>query len=265
MTHDELGEQLERAERWFTQLPHADEQIVQTLVEEGFLSYNEITYIDAEEMVKFLPQLSEDQANEMIDYAEEYADHMERMVKEEQAANAAAAEEEARAYAAQQAEILASGGTPDEAIETTPALSDADALRNFLENGGEAPPEAESVLTSEEVSADNAGDEVEASEELTSIEEAEAAPIAEEEPLSPVLEAQKTGAPVGMPTDVEGVIEDYDHQAQQAGEGTEMSPDAPDAGDTSGRDGMTAVNRLSLACLATVALIHPTPEQGVRG
>ena len=102
MTHDELGEALERAERWFRQLPHIAEEHVQAMVEEGFLSYNELTFIDAEELLKFCPTLTEEQATELLDYAEEYADHMDRAAEEERAANAEAAAAEARAANAEE-------------------------------------------------------------------------------------------------------------------------------------------------------------------
>ena len=91
MTPDELGEALERAERWFRQLPGVTEEQVQKIVEEGFLSYNELTYVDAEELLKFMPDMTMEVATEVIDYAEEYADHMERASEEERAANASAA------------------------------------------------------------------------------------------------------------------------------------------------------------------------------
>jgi N utilization substance protein A len=45
MTHDELAEALERAERWFGQLPHASAELTSALIEEGFLSYNDLTCI----------------------------------------------------------------------------------------------------------------------------------------------------------------------------------------------------------------------------
>jgi len=96
MTTDELGEALERAERWFRQLPGIAEEHVQKIVEEGFLSYNELTYIDGEELVKFLPDMSLEVANEIIDYAEEYADHMERASEEERAQSARDAQDAAR-------------------------------------------------------------------------------------------------------------------------------------------------------------------------
>ena len=47
MTHDELAEALERAERWFGQLPHASPELANALIDQGFLSYNDITMTDA--------------------------------------------------------------------------------------------------------------------------------------------------------------------------------------------------------------------------
>ena len=115
MTHDELGEALERAERWFAQLPtepahedgteatHLDEDTIQMMIEEGFLSYNELTFIGPEELCEFT-ELTIPQATEVLDYAEEFAEHMEASVEEERrvAAETAAAEEAAAAEAAAQ-------------------------------------------------------------------------------------------------------------------------------------------------------------------
>jgi N utilization substance protein A len=128
MTHDELGEALERAERWFGQLPHSSPEIIQTLIEEGFLSYNEIGFIDAEELLKFCPQLTEEQATELIDYAEEYADHMDRAAEDERrqaaeaAAEADAAQAAAEADAAQAAAEAAAGDVSAEAANADPAV-----------------------------------------------------------------------------------------------------------------------------------------------
>ena len=82
MTHDELAEALERAERWFGQLPHASAELTNVLIEEGFLSYNDITCIDAAGMTEF-SGLAEPEADEVVMYAEEYADVMEQSVEEE--------------------------------------------------------------------------------------------------------------------------------------------------------------------------------------
>jgi len=112
MTHDELGESLERAESWFRLLPTADvlegeeppllgEEPVQALIEEGFLSYNEVTFIGPEELAEFTG-LTLEQAEVVIGYAEENADFMEQSIREDRAAaEEAAIEAKARGNAPQ--------------------------------------------------------------------------------------------------------------------------------------------------------------------
>lgn len=103
MTHEELAEGLERAERWFAQLPNVTDEHVQAMIGEGFLSYNDLTFIDGAELASFTG-LPEDQADEVIAYAEEYAEHMEASVEEERTAAAQAqAADAAEQAAAEQA------------------------------------------------------------------------------------------------------------------------------------------------------------------
>ena len=106
MTHDELGEALERAERWFGQLPHASPELTSALIEEGFLSYNDLTCIDAQGLAEF-SALDEDAADEVVMYAEEYTDVMDQSVEDERRASAQAiAQAEADAEAEAEAEAL---------------------------------------------------------------------------------------------------------------------------------------------------------------
>ncbi len=125
MTHDELAESLERAERWFGQLPNASLELTNVLIEEGFLSYNDITMIDAAGLTEF-SGLPENQADEVVMYAEEYADVMEQSVEEERRQAEEAAAEQARQEAAEAAEAAATalseeGVAPAETAETSAA------------------------------------------------------------------------------------------------------------------------------------------------
>src|SRR5438046_6063647 len=52
MTHDEYNDGIDRAENWFKQLPGLTDEMVETLIVEGFLSYTDLTFLDP-------PQLSE--------------------------------------------------------------------------------------------------------------------------------------------------------------------------------------------------------------
>ena len=133
MTHEELGEALERAERWFRQLPHVSEEHVQAMIEEGFLSYNELTFIDAAELMLFT-DLSEVQADEVLVYAEEYAEVMERSVEEErrqadEAAALAEAEAEDAALAEANGEVEGEAALAESELgEAVPANSDEEAV-----------------------------------------------------------------------------------------------------------------------------------------
>src|SRR5262245_15539340 len=175
MTHDELAEALDRAERWFGQLPHASAELTGALIEEGFLSYNDITCTDAAGLAEF-SGLPEDQSDEVVMYAEEYSDVMEKSVEEErrqaeeaaevarlEAEAAAAAEAAAQAAAAAESgETLADGEAAPEvasaettemaAAETPETASDANSEPLAVSSEGEAPaesPAAESGKTDE--------------------------------------------------------------------------------------------------------------------
>jgi N utilization substance protein A len=140
MTHDELAEALERAERWFGQLPHASPELANALIDQGFLSYNDITCTDAEGLAEF-SGLTVEQSDEVVMYAEEYSDVMEQSVEEErrQAEEVAEqarieAEQQAAVEAAAQAEVdaaaAAEGGEGEGAAaegETAEGVAESDA------------------------------------------------------------------------------------------------------------------------------------------
>ncbi len=142
MTHEELAEGLERAERWFAQLPNVSDEHVQAMIGEGFLSYNDLTFIDGPDLATFTG-LPEEQAEEVIAYAEEYADHMEASVEEERAAAAAAQAEAEAAAAAAQAEADAIAAAAQ--AEAEAANSGAEAVSV----DGEAPTEPMADATAE--------------------------------------------------------------------------------------------------------------------
>lgn len=159
MTHDELGEALERAERWFGQLPHASPDLTGQMIEEGFLSYNDLTCIDAKELTEFTT-LTEEPADEVIMYAEEYAEVMETSVEEERrtaeeaarqaaAAEAAAAEAAAEQAAVEQAEAEAAAEQA-EAGQEGEAAADGQAASETGESPAEADANPEPVAVSTE-------------------------------------------------------------------------------------------------------------------
>ena len=224
MTHDELAEALERAERWFGQLPHANEERVQAMIEEGFLSYNELTFIDAAELMQFI-DLPEDQADELLIYAEEYAEHMERSTEEERAALAEQAEAEAQAAAEAEAlaaaEAEASGANAEAAdvsvLEDGAEVGDVDAAARALAEEMMADTITADAVVEEPtdtipVVEDDAADEIETPppEEAGEVEEVGEVPTDE----TPVAVAE-----ADTPAEIDETAADADEKS--AGEGEE--------------------------------------------
>src|SRR5207244_7686085 len=93
MTLDELNESIERAVGWFNQIPGVTEEMAEAYIEEGFLSYDDLTFMEPSQLAE-LSGITEEQAEEIIAFAEEGSERVEeenRLAKEEEA--------EARAYA----------------------------------------------------------------------------------------------------------------------------------------------------------------------
>jgi N utilization substance protein A len=84
MTHDELTEGIERATNWFLEIPSVTDEMVETFIEEGFLSYDDLTFLEPAQLGE-LTGLSEEAADDIIAYAEEAA---ERVEEEQKAAHA---------------------------------------------------------------------------------------------------------------------------------------------------------------------------------
>jgi N utilization substance protein A len=88
MTVDELSEGVDKAVAWFSELPGAGDESIEAVIQEGFLSYDDLTFLEPAQLAE-LAGITEEVAAEWIDYAEEAA---ERVEQEEKAAKAAEAE-----------------------------------------------------------------------------------------------------------------------------------------------------------------------------
>ncbi len=148
MTHDELNEGIERAENWFSQLPDVTAELVEAFIEEGFLSYDDLTFLEAAQLAE-LAGVTEEQAEEIIAFAEEAA---ERVEEETRAARAASEEAEAaqppsptpaRSTPAQRAAELFADDTPAAAVEPRPTLESL--------FGPDTPKQPEETLNAEQV------------------------------------------------------------------------------------------------------------------
>jgi N utilization substance protein A len=85
MTHEELNEGIERAENWFRALPGVNDEMVEAFIEGGFLSYTDLTFLEPAQLAE-MAGVTEDQAEEIIEFAEDAAEEAE---EEAQASRAA--------------------------------------------------------------------------------------------------------------------------------------------------------------------------------
>jgi N utilization substance protein A len=138
MTHDEYNDGIDRAEQWFTALPGVQPEMVETLIVEGFLSYTDLTFLDAAQLAEIIG-VTEEAADEMIACAEDWAEEAEEQARQQE-------EEAARAREAEKARVLGEAG---------PAAAGAGEARPTVESVfGPAEPEptpAEAPLTAAQV------------------------------------------------------------------------------------------------------------------
>ncbi len=92
-TLEELNQSIEKAENWFRQVPGVEDPMVEAFIEEGFLSYDDLTFMEPAQLAE-LAGVTEEQAEDFITFAEDAA---ERVEEETKAAAAAKAAEEALA------------------------------------------------------------------------------------------------------------------------------------------------------------------------
>ena len=84
MTVDEMNESIERAETWFTRIPNIADDLVEAFITEGFMSYDDITFMEPADMAE-MGGISEEDAEAIILYAEEAAERIEHEKPEDAA------------------------------------------------------------------------------------------------------------------------------------------------------------------------------------
>jgi N utilization substance protein A len=151
MTHEELNTAIEKAEGQFMELPGMAPELAGTLIEEGFLSCEDVAVLTPAELVEMSGgTLDEDTAADMIAYADEMADQQQDKVArpaKPKADGPAARPADAPSDARQKFESLfAQPGeappfvTPDEALEV-PTPEEAPPPASEEAPPAEAPPE----------------------------------------------------------------------------------------------------------------------------
>jgi N utilization substance protein A len=153
MTMDELSRDLDKAERYFSAVPGMQPEHIEALITEGFFSYTDLTFLEAEQLAEMIG-VTPEEADDMIIYAEEEAERIEREGEPEfepPAEPAPAAEGEA--VVSDDAAAIAEGEVPAEEI---PASGEAPAggFESLFQSEGEPPTEDGVEPTAEEPAAE---------------------------------------------------------------------------------------------------------------
>ena len=176
MTREELEEQIERAVVGFSELEGLEAEVAEALVGEGFLSYDDLSVIEPDDLAA-MGELSMEVVERIVEQAEEKAEEAERAAAEERAR-----QKEAERLKAEQEAQAAAAGT-DEAGEGEATSEEA---------GTEEAASGEATSTEAEVAEDSA----------EAVEESDSDPDAAEGEAEPSVSAEES-SPSGETTDEE--------------------------------------------------------------
>ncbi|HMC11808.1 MAG TPA: transcription termination factor NusA [Pirellulaceae bacterium] len=124
MTNDELEQQIERAVAGFMQIDGMNEELAQRLVEQGYLSYDDLSVIEPDAFME-MGGMTEEQVNHIVEQAESLAEQAEKAADDERRRKKA---EDAATAAAETAAAATAAAAPPAATEpTVPATPPADA------------------------------------------------------------------------------------------------------------------------------------------
>jgi N utilization substance protein A len=180
MTHDELNEGIERAEGWFLQVPNVTPEMVEAFIEEGFLSYADLTFMEPAQLAE-VGGVSEDVAEEIIAYAEEAAEVVEEQERQQKALEASQPPQPAQTAAQKAAAKLFSEPLPAPTVEAKPTFESL--FKPDVPAEESAPVDEGSVATAEAPASEDAAAVPGPETELASAETTPAA-----EPEAPATE-----------------------------------------------------------------------------
>lgn len=184
MTPEELDATVEKANAWFRQLPGATEELVEAFISEGYLSYTDLTFLEPAEMAQMVG-ISEEQAEEIISYAEAAAERLEQEAK-----SARTAEETAET-------AEATGAATSSSRTKVSVSSREEEARRAFDRLFRSEEESEAAATEESESLPPAGGEE--SKAAAAEEDHEAEAPAEEEAAGPA--APVAGSPGEPPSE----------------------------------------------------------------
>ena len=175
MTAEELDEQIDRAVAGYLALDGIDEELAQALVEQGYLSYDDLSVIEPDALME-MGGLDEKQVDVIVEQAEKLAEEAEvqaseaRRIRreEDRMAEAKAKAEAAEKLAAGDAETDGEEAAGEAATEATgDAAADDTAGEAATEESDDAAGDATAAEEATEATDDAAGDDEQAAAEST--------------------------------------------------------------------------------------------------
>jgi N utilization substance protein A len=196
MTHDELNTTIEKAEMQFSQLPGVQPELVDVLIEEGFLSYEDVAVLTPAEMCE-MGGMDEDTAADMIAFADEEAQEMERSGKGGKGREQVAVPQaQGGAPAGRPAEAPSTGRQAFENLfASAPRTAEAPAGESETGVAVEAPPEEEAPVAHEVESAPAESGEPGEAVVPSAVLESAAAPAPAAESAPAMQEAAEPSSP----------------------------------------------------------------------
>jgi N utilization substance protein A len=127
MTADELEDQIERAVAAYSEIDGVDEELAQRLVEQGYLSYDDLSVIEPDALME-LGGLSEEEVDSIVEIAETKAEEAEIAAAEERRLRRDRERQEAETVSQQDASPSGDGGEEEPAAAAeSPAEPSADS------------------------------------------------------------------------------------------------------------------------------------------
>ena len=170
MTHEELSDSIEKAEMWFSAIPGITDELVEAFIEEGFMSFDDLSLCDAAELID-IAGIEEQLAEDIVEFAEEVAEKIEKgeeldflqtaeeneEVSEEEVAEGEIFEEQAESETEdmtdQEPEAEEESGEPEESLEemSEEIAEDSEPEEEFSSGEtGEDSEEGEEIPTEED-------------------------------------------------------------------------------------------------------------------
>ena len=147
MTHEELEQQIERAVVGFSELDGVEEELANRLVEKGYLSYDDLSVIEPEDLME-MGELTAEQVDAIVDQAEAKAEAAEKAADEEKQRRRAEQkklEAEQVAAAAAASEAAANAAANASATTESGQSQAADGQSQDESSGDSAKPDEEAA------------------------------------------------------------------------------------------------------------------------